>query len=121
LGEHAFGVKHEEPSKAAEPAGRTEAIQFGVVNGDIERACQNEWNRIHDSKLPAAGKSPEEPLRVKCVFEEFPRFVIPLTSWSNVLFTSLTAALAAFGMITYWQVPKILTQAAAPSPSTPVA
>jgi hypothetical protein len=105
LGEHAFGLKHEEPSQAAVPAGPVEAIQFGVVNGDIETACQNEWKRIHDLQPPAAGKSPDEPLRVKCVFEEFPRFVIPWTFWSNLLFTSLTAALAAFGMRTYWRVP----------------
>jgi hypothetical protein len=111
FGEHAFGLKDAKASNAAEPTGRVEAVQFGVVNRDIETACQNEWKRMHDPKPSAAEKSSEEPLRIRCVFEEFPRFVIPLTSWSNVLFTSLTAALAAFGMLTYWRVPTIRTRA----------
>jgi hypothetical protein len=71
--------------------------RFSVVNGDFEEACQAKWTRSTVQGNDAKNR---------CVLDEFPRFVLPLTSWINFAALLVTVALSTFGALAYLKRPR---------------
>ena len=69
-----------------------EKLRFAITNGDLEDACRDKW----------AGKGTTTE---RCALDQFPRFVIPLTSWLNGLSLLGIVLLSSFGARAYWQPP----------------
>jgi hypothetical protein len=65
--------------------------RYAIVNGDIEESCTELWHR------KAVGAAPTKDTPDACVFDKFPRMVLPLNSWVNFLGLVATIWLAVFG------------------------
>src|ERR1700722_755839 len=70
--------------------------RFSIVNGDFEGPCQRKWTHPEPQADTAASR---------CVLDEFPRFVLPLTSWVNLFSLVVTACLSWFGAVAYVRPP----------------
>jgi hypothetical protein len=82
--------------------------RYAIANGDIERACEKEWAAEDGNPKADDAKLANESSRVKCVYDEFPRFVLPLTSWINAVFTVVSIGLAVFGARAFWWLPRAI-------------
>jgi hypothetical protein len=70
--------------------------RFAMGNGSFEESCKKVW-----AAQPGSHAESSE----KCVLDEFPRFVLPLTSWSNLLLSLLMVLLAVYGGRAYYTLP----------------
>lgn len=71
--------------------------RFSIVSGDLEGPCQQKWAHANAAVDTAA---------TRCVLDEFPRFVLPLTSWVNLISLVVTACLSWFGAVAYVRPPR---------------
>jgi hypothetical protein len=92
VGEHVLGLGAFGASVPKKP-------RFAITNGDLADACRDHWEK----KVSASEK---------CVLDQFPRFVLPLTSYLNLVSFLAITVLALFGVRAY------LVPPTTPRPST---
>lgn len=93
---------------------------FVIPNSDLERDCAQGWVNA----LPESGKPQEGGMNVSgkispqktpsCVVSSFPRFILVLNSWVNLIGLSVTIVFSVFGIVTFlaWR-PKAKTSSIA--------
>jgi hypothetical protein len=89
--EHLLGFGVVQWFSAGSPA--PHELRFAITNGDLEQACRDKWE--------GKGSSTE-----RCALDQFPRFVIPLTSWINALSLIAILLLSSFGARAYLRPPR---------------
>ncbi len=89
--------------------------RYAVANGDFERTCEEVWQRedqqgrartsglnLAEGRPGIVGDAGE-----KCVLDEFPRIILPATSWLNLSCLMITVVLGVFGFRVHATLPTL--------------